>query len=94
MTLSVHGHICSLFDLNLHVFWWNMFKVFLFLWPSLNVVISFVQMKSEEACLYDPQLVFSIFCTDGSNSFPGYEIKGRKTLKLVEGSFWEMCADR
>lgn len=39
-------------------------------------------------------LVFSIFYMDGSNSFPGYEIKGRKTLRSVERAFQEMHAVR
>lgn len=86
VTLSVHSHICSLFDLNLGFFGGTHSKPFVSLTlPECGDLIFRSEVK--ESPLYNPWLVFSTLYTDGSNSFSGLEIKSRKSLGSVECSF-------
>lgn len=89
VTMSFHSHICSLFDLDLHVFWWNVFKALYFFDPPCIWWFHFHRGSQRNPAVWSSASL-QHFCKDGSSSFPGYEIKGRKSLRVFQG--WEMSS--
>lgn len=75
VAMSFHGHICCLFDLDLHVFWWNVFKaLYSFDYPCLWW-FHFHKWSQRNPILCSLQH----FYKDESSGFPGDVIKSRKT---------------
>lgn len=79
----------ALFDLDLHVFWWNVFKALYSFDPPCIWWFHFHRGSQRTPAVWSPTSL-QHFYKDASSSFSGYEIKGRKSLRVFQG--WEMSS--
>lgn len=80
VAVSFHGHICCLFDLDRHVFWWNVFKALYSFDHPCMWWFHFHKWSQRNPILCGLQH----FYKDESSSFPGDGIKSRKTQRALE----------